>query len=82
MILLSQRAEPQTNIGYILVTGQPTKRIPAGRKLRIHKVVIPNATGGTTECSQFVYPAARLTTDWDKVTCYRCLSKIPRRDLK
>ncbi len=72
----------QTDIGYILVTELPVIRVTRNRKLRIHKVVIPNMTGGTTECSQFVYPAARLTTDWDKVTCQRCLSKIPRGNLR
>lgn len=46
--------------------------------LQIHKVVTPNSTGGTTECSKFTYPAARLTTDWAKVTCQRCLSKKPK----
>lgn len=51
-------------------------------KLRIHKVVTTSATGGTTECCQFTYPATRLTTDWDKVTCQRCLSKIPRGNLR
>ncbi len=48
------------------------------RKLRIHKVVTTSVTGGTTECCQFTHPAARLTTDWAKVTCYRCLSKKPK----
>jgi len=75
---MSRQPDPQTNIGYILVTDQPAERVPKGRKHRIHKVVTTSVTGGTTECSQFTYPATRLTTDWDKVTCYRCLSKKPK----
>lgn len=78
MTLLSRRAYPQTDIGYVLMTDQPGKRAPAGRKHRIHKLMTPNSTGGSTECSEFTYPAASLTTDWDKVTCYRCLSKKPK----
>lgn len=76
MILLSHRAQPKTDIGYILVT-----ELPESRKLRIHKLVIPRATSGTAKCRRsrlHTYPAARVTTDWGKVTCLRCLRWKPK----